>query len=930
MNLRSSPSPPPTQPESMVGNTELVSQPVRIPATAIVPNLAMTNSLHSTPIKLHSGNSILVLEAYLPFLPPDRNENDKHEQEHDQSSTQVDSEELHHNHQFDKIANNINETITELNTIYQEIGYTSNETLSKKQEIFKTIQDSIYLFIRNLTREKSNIENEVEWLRQQIKIILSMINDTKGDKNLQLINKGLVFDNRQMYEDGYKQQIFNQITEMDNTNPLGVEKQEQLNYMLSIIPKLSLLEKRNRLNKVFLKVLTLFVNIFKQFNVVNLEYVEIKELIGDNECSSLLSSLPSKSDAEYHKTIIEKFQILIEKLNVEKLPNDHKTQRSPAFILASPLKNNLSSPLKNNSASPLKNIPASSDKSSNEQESPIQSDDFVELRDINYQLVRIIRGLRFTKINNELISSVQVEIENCRNELETRKSAIVGIIEKCFKFIDILQIKDEQLQKLQQDDQPDSDAYLDLETLNYILSAPERFGLSDENIEFLIHFQNLLNKTIDTRQKEWGQYSSTCHLLWKKLNESQEYIDKFLEKNNSLSELSLLNFKMELNKLYIKRSEFIESFISDTRQEIEQYWDKMYYSHEMKQEFEYSNYSNDNEDEKEQVLNIHEKYLEELKVEFSQKEHIFQNYHELNDLLQDQEFLIESSKDSSRLLSKNSCKILLNEEKIRKRINKNLPRLIDTLKKEISEYNNNAIQHDKKTLLVNGEDLFEKILIVESKQHKKPHTNRLNSRVGSRNVSLSPIKKQASVGQTATTTTSMKKPSTHLPTLSRVTKGSSIKPRWNSREKTFNNPTMIKLTNALNTSLNHNSSFLQSSPIQATRNSSTLGKPPSSSSLQPLISPLKPSNLINKSNTISTTIRQSPNFINGDKIPIGKENNSSPFDLSPIKIRHSFFNQESINLKLRRISGITNDTSTLIGEDYLNWRDEKIRQLKDD
>lgn len=30
-----------------------------------------------------------------------------------------------------------------------------------------------------------------------------------------------------------------------------------------------------------------------------------------------------------------------------------------------------------------------------------------------------------------------------------------------------------------------------------------------------------------------------------------------------------------------------------------------------------------------------------------------------------------------------------------------------------------------------------------------------------------------------------------------------------------------------------------------------------------------------------------------------------------------------MNSKLRRISGITNDTSTLIGEDYLNWRDEK-------
>ena len=76
--------------------------------------------------------------------------------------------------------------------------------------------------------------------------------------------------------------------------------------------------------------------------------------------------------------------------------------------------------------------------------------------------------------------------------------------------------------------------------------------------------------------------------------------------------------------------------------------------------------------------------------------------------MKDQQFLIESSKDSSRLLSKNSCKILLNEEKIRKRINKTLPKLIDNLKKETSQYNNDAIQMGKRTLFINGEDFSKK------------------------------------------------------------------------------------------------------------------------------------------------------------------------------------------------------------------------------
>ncbi|RCK57336.1 Anaphase spindle elongation protein [Candida viswanathii] len=893
MDLRSSPTPPP------------IMDPLPPPAATTTIRYPVTmNPLHSTPIKRQVGNSILVLQDVQLLLPSGCHNND-------QSSTQVDSEDHQHSHQFDKIASNINQTIAELNTIYQEIGYSSNETLAKKQEIFRTIQDSINLFITNLTREKSNIGNEVEWLRQQIRIILSMINDTKGDKNLQLINKGLVFDNRQMYEDGYKQQILNQITAMDSTNPLGIEKQEQLNYMLSSIPTLSLLEKRNRLNKIFLKVLTVFVGIFREFNTANIEYAEIKELIGEHDSNGLLSSLPSKPDAEYHRNILDKFEELTKRLNVEKLPNDHRKERFTAFILASPLKNNQTSPV---------------GAAHHESQLP-QGDDFIKLRDINYQLVRIIRGLRFTKITNELISSIQIEIENCKNEIDTRKSTIMGIIEKCFKYIDTLQIKDDQLLKLQQDDQPDNEAYFDLETLNYILSTPENFGLSDENIEFLIGFQNLLNKTIETRQQEWNQHSATCRLLWEKLGESKEYITNFLEKNSSLSDLSLLNFKMELNKLYIKRSEFIESFISDTRLEIEKFWDKMYYSPDMREEFQFFNYSNDTEEDKEQVLNIHEEYLEELKAEFSQKEHIFQSYHELKELLQDQEFLIESSKDSSRLLSKNSCKILLNEEKIRKRINKNLPRLVDSLKKEISEYNNNAIQLDKKTLFINGEDFFEKVLIIESTQHKKPNGNRPNPRTAPRGAPRSGVTSPKKQAPQSNTRKSPVKP-TNRPPSSRITKELTSKPRWNSRERTFNNPTTIKLTNALNASLAHNSSALsQSSPLQATRNSPMLGKPPSG--IQPLISPLKPSTLVNikqltpqaRTNPSATTATTAAH------IPIGKENNSSPFDLSPIKIRPSFFDQETMNMKSRRVSGITNDTSTLVGDDYLSWRDERIRQL---
>lgn len=112
-----------------------------------------------------------------------------------------------------------------------------------------------------------------------------------------------------------------------------------------------------------------------------------------------------------------------------------------------------------------------------------------------------------------------------------------------------------------------------------------------------------------------------------------------MQNNNNLSDLALLNFKMELNRLYIKRSEYIESFISDARKEIEKLWDQMYYSQEMKTEFEYFHYDPENDSrDKESVLNIHEEEVQRLNQEYDQKAPVFQIYAELQDLIKDQNF----------------------------------------------------------------------------------------------------------------------------------------------------------------------------------------------------------------------------------------------------------------------------------------------------
>lgn len=119
---------------------------------------------------------------------------------------------------------------------------------------------------------------------------------------------------------------------------------------------------------------------------------------------------------------------------------------------------------------------------------------------------------------------------------------------------------------------------------------------------------------------KWDYYLTSCKSLWTKLGESNEYISTFLNANSSLTDISLMNFKMELNRLYMRRSEFIENFIIDSRMEIEELWNKMYFADDQKKCFKHYNYDvNDDDLDKETVLNEHEVELSRLKRNMNRK-----------------------------------------------------------------------------------------------------------------------------------------------------------------------------------------------------------------------------------------------------------------------------------------------------------------------
>lgn len=633
------------------------------------------------------------------------------------------------NQRFESIAAHVNKTLLDLSQFYTEIGYSTQEIHVKQDEVFLTIDDTISSISSNALREKNLLQNECEWLRQQIRFLLAMLNDTAGEKTLKLSSRGIVFDNKEIYTAGYKEDVKNQVFSYRSASfgksPFNesIEElpsddfsaQQQYEYMIENIPDLTLLQAKASLNSIFLDVLKSFVKIFRKFTDLAVTFWENMEILGNvplpQDGLPILRMLPTRAEAETYTELCESFEHTVKILHLSE-----KNSRPPfassksinhdsnAFIISSPRKSK-------QFLLPFEASP--------QQQSELEEDSMSRLRDINGQLVRAIRNLKVIKLTNQVVQELADEVEKSTVDISVRKVEVKDLISRCLEFQKALLLSDAELvnfqQKYIQSAGQSTVGPFGIEALRLIESDPLAFGLESFNIEYLKKLTSVLHQLRESKRKKWDYLMGACTRLWDKLGESPQFIQQFSDLNSSLTDKSLSNLKMELNRLLMKRSEFISSFIVDAKKEVDDYQTRLLYSESQKKEFQFYDYdTNDDSDDKEQILNLHEAEVERLRREYESKEPILKLYGELNELLDDQKFLEESSKDSSRLLQKDSCKILMKEERIRKNLHKNLPRVIRTLKEMVIKFNNEQLDQEKRPFMIHGEGLFEKVLLIES------------------------------------------------------------------------------------------------------------------------------------------------------------------------------------------------------------------------
>ncbi|CUS21757.1 LAQU0S04e00100g1_1 [Lachancea quebecensis] len=253
--------------------------------------------------------------------------------------------------------------------------------------------------------------------------------------------------------------------------------------------------------------------------------------------------------------------------------------------------------------------------------------------------------------------------------------------------------------------------------------------------EVLNHFQEIER----SRRQAKELLQNSCNQLWEKLKIPSSYINKFQSDNANLSDMALKNFTEELGRLQEMKKKLIKLLIEDSWTKIQQLWSAMHFTDRETSAFKemYASMTARSAtlEDDEKVLETCEAEIVDLEKRFSLYRPILKLIAEFRSLQSDKVALERSSKDSSRLLLRNSHRILLEEEKTRKRITRHFPDVIQDLIRKLTKFEEDS----GGPLMIEGSRFLDVVLEQEEELISKYPRSRVNSffkgSVASQNIS---------------------------------------------------------------------------------------------------------------------------------------------------------------------------------------------------
>jgi protein regulator of cytokinesis 1 len=263
-------------------------------------------------------------------------------------------------------------------------------------------------------------------------------------------------------------------------------------------------------------------------------------------------------------------------------------------------------------------------------------------------------------------------------------------------------------------------AQTDSAIVKYYRDAPEQLGLHEEDIARLRAKRDKLMEEKKNRERRLRDLKCTVEALWERLGIEEAERKAFTNSNRGCGIRQINEFEDELSRLNELKRQNLHLFVEDARFKLQELWDSLYLSEDEMLEFTpaFSDVYSD------ALLEAHEHEISRLEVLRDQRAPTLALVDKHKSLVHDRDELASSSQDASRLMGrgqkgeKRDPGKLLREEKMRKRISKELPKVIAELRKALEQWEDEY----GRPFLVHGERYLDCLDVEESKAVPGPRS----------------------------------------------------------------------------------------------------------------------------------------------------------------------------------------------------------------
>ncbi|KAH6909944.1 microtubule associated protein [Coprinopsis sp. MPI-PUGE-AT-0042] len=231
--------------------------------------------------------------------------------------------------------------------------------------------------------------------------------------------------------------------------------------------------------------------------------------------------------------------------------------------------------------------------------------------------------------------------------------------------------------------------------------------------------------------------------LWRRLGVDESDMDAFVDMNRGSTEDTVRQYEEELNRMLELKQERMGQFVESAREEIRQLWDDLMVGEDERADFA----AFADGDFTEELLSIHEAEIRKLREERRLKAPLLASIKKYFKICEEEKELAAAASDQTRLLGRGRDPgRLLREEKMRKRVQKEKPRLEQDLVAALPQWE----QETGMLFLVYGESMIQALneTISQQEQENKSRPGR-PGRSGS-----VPARATTPTGSTTTSTTS--------------------------------------------------------------------------------------------------------------------------------------------------------------------------------